>query len=460
MGKMQQFKREIRSSNGRMFAFDLRNGFGAVLGGLFERVARGRVHDKEIREIYGLEDEDGTEPKHVRMSAGPQMSPSAKAGKYTALVSLHGVALYDLEYQPYCFSTLLLSQIMDSLANDPSVDMIVLDINTPGGAVTGTQEAADAVYRAARKKTVVGIINPLCASAGYWIGSQCTKLVSVPSGDIGSIGVFMCHYDCSALMADNGIKPTFIYAGEYKTEGNSMEPLSDEAKAFYQSEVDQTYDDFLTAVARGRGVTKDVVLEKFGKGRCYSAPMAKRLGMIDDVATIKMALQGVGLTMEMPEEGGRRRRGDEQAPDESADSAAAEAPAGDERPTEIDAAAATNQILSTEGCTPITLRQDVEGDERKIYVVEQWPAKSIISEGLIEDPSSYLKVAGETITIGVENGAAVYSKIGVSAIGDWVCSLAAGSSFTEPPPNKVEAELAERKQAAEARRRRLALLGA
>ncbi|MCP1852805.1 MULTISPECIES: S49 family peptidase [unclassified Bradyrhizobium] len=480
MGKMQQFKREIRSSNGRMFAFDLRNGFGAVLGGLFERVARGKVHDKEIREIYGLEDEDGSEPKHVRMSAGPQMSPSAKAGKYTALVSLHGVALYDLEYQPYCFSTLLLSQIMDSLANDPSVDMIVLDINTPGGAVTGTQEAADAVYRAARKKTVVGIINPLCASAGYWIGSQCTKLVSVPSGDIGSIGVFMCHYDCSALMADNGIKPTFIYAGEYKTEGNSMEPLSDEAKAFYQSEVDQTYDDFLTAVARGRGVTKDVVLEKFGKGRCYSAPMAKRLGMIDDVATIKMALQGVGLTMEMPEEGGRRRRGEEQGPDESADAdtvAGANVQAEGVHVTESGVAipgnlfvdgdirahnitSATDQILPTADCGRVAFRMETEGEARTYYVLEHWPAKVVISTGLIETQSPYLKVAGETVTIAVENGAAVYSKIGVSMAGDWICSLADGSSFTEPPPNKAEAELAERKQAAEARRRRLALLSA
>ena len=455
MGKMQQFKREIRSSNGRVFAFDLRNGFGAALGGLFERVARGKVHDKEIREIYGFEDEDGDEPKQVRISAGPQLSPSAKPGKYTALVSLHGVALYDLEYQPYCFSTLLLSQIMDQLTNDPSVDTIVLDINTPGGNVTGTQEAADAVYRAARKKSVVGIINPLCASAGYWIGSQCTKLIAVPSADVGSIGVFMCHYDCSAMLADAGIKPTFIYAGEYKTEGNAMEPLGDEAKAFYQSEVDQTYDDFLTAVARGRGVTKDVVLQKFGKGRCYGAPVAKRLGMIDDIATIKLALQSVGLTMEMPEEGGgRRRRGDDQGPGESAADPSSEVPSAN------DVTSVTDQVLATDDCEKVTFRKDVEGGIAKVYALEPWPARVLISPDVIEAQADVLKVAGDLITIAVENGAAVYSKIGVSETDDWVCSLAEGSSFTEPPPNKAEAELAERARAAEARRRRLALLSA
>jgi signal peptide peptidase SppA len=183
------------------------------------------------------------------------------------------------------FSTSLLAVIMDHLANDPSVDTIVLDINTPGGHVTGTQEAADAVWKA-RQKRGHRHRQSACASAGYWIGSQCTKLIAVPSADIGSIGVFMCHYDCSAMLADAGIKPTFIYAGEYKVEGNSMEPLGDEAKAWFQSEVDQTYQDFLAAVARGRGITADKVLEKFGKGRCYGAPMAKKVGMIDEISTI------------------------------------------------------------------------------------------------------------------------------------------------------------------------------
>ncbi|WP_051334355.1 S49 family peptidase [Bradyrhizobium sp. Ai1a-2] len=456
MGKMQQFKREIRSSNGRVFAFDLRNGFGAVLGGLFEKIARGKVHDQEIREIYGLEDEGDREPMHVRIAAGPQMTPSSKPGKYTALVSMHGVALYDLEFQPYCFSTLLLSQIMDQLANDPTVDTIVLDINTPGGHVTGTQEAADAVFKAAKKKTVVGIINPLCASAGYWIGSQCTRLVAVPSADIGSIGVFMCHYDCSAMLADFGLKPTFIYAGEYKTEGNSMEPLSDEARAFYQSEVDQTYDDFLTAVARGRGVSKDVVLQKFGKGRCYGAPMAKRLGMVDEVATIKLALQSVGLTMEMPEDG-RRRRGEDQAPAEDA-----QAPEGQIAPAaaETEEAAVTDQVVELEGCEPFAVRRDRDGDAIKAYVLEPWPAKVVMAPELFHSQSSYVTVTGTTVTIAVDNGAAVYSKIGISRQGDWVCVLAEGSSFSPPPPSQaqIDAEAAERQHRAHVLRRRLALL--
>jgi signal peptide peptidase SppA len=455
MGKMQQFKREIRSSNGRQFAFDLKNGFGAVLGGLFERVARGKVHDAEIREMYGMEDE--AEPAHVRAMAGPQLSPSSKPGKYTALITAHGVALYDLEYQPYCFSTLLLSQTLETLGNDPSIDQIVIDINTPGGHVTGTQEAADAVWNARKKKPVIGIVNALCASAGYWIGSQCTKLIGVPSADVGSIGVFMCHYDCSAMMADLGVKPTFIFAGEHKTEGNSMEPLGAEAKAWFQSEVDQTYKDFLAAVGRGRGISPEEVLEKFGKGRCFGAPMAKRVGMIDEIAPIRLALQGVGLTMQMPGDG--RRRSEAEGAEEQAE---------------------TNPTAANDAQEPVT---DVESDEPNladagriafhryeangavgIFAAAPWPERATISVAVLDSSSANnVGVAGETITIAVENGAAVYTKVGENELGDWICALAPDSSY-EPAPDQAtwEADRAEKNRLAAAadRRRRLAILDA
>jgi signal peptide peptidase SppA len=477
MGKMQRFKREIRSANGKQFAFDLRSGFGAALGGLFERIARGKVHDAEVREIFGVSD-DEKDPVFVRLQAGPQFVPGQTTGKYTVLVSLHGVALYDLEFQPYCFSTLLLSQIMENLANDASVEAIVLDINTPGGHVTGTQEAADAVWKARQKKPVIGIVNPLCASAGYWIGSQCTKLIGVPSADIGSIGVFMCHYDCSAMLADAGIKPTFIFAGEYKTEGNSMEPLGAEALAWFQSEVDQTYSDFLAAVARGRGITAEKVSERFGKGRCFSAPMAKRAGMIDEIAPIKLALKSCGLTMEMPEETGRRR-GEALENEQAATPPAPDDVAALDQAAGGDDSAAAPTFISRDGCGPCSFTQVSAPGVTTIYVAQPWPAKILIVPEMLEQGGSNrcIFVAGDTITMAVANGAAVYTKIGEAEGGVWVCKLEPDSSYRPAPASdpaafdpkaplevsdefRAEAEAGARRKSAEAHRRRLAILSA
>jgi signal peptide peptidase SppA len=186
---------------------------------------------------------------------------------------------------PYCFSTLLLAQTMNALANDPSVGTIVLDIDSPGGQVTGTAEAADSVFAATKRKKVIGLINPLCASAAYYIGAQCSELISIKSGDVGSVGVFMSHVDCSKMNADMGMKITYIYAGEHKVEGNSDEPLSDSAKAYYQSEVDVIYQDFLKAVARGRKTTVSDVFKNFGGGRCMTATAALKAGLIDQIVS-------------------------------------------------------------------------------------------------------------------------------------------------------------------------------
>lgn len=276
---LDAFRGALRSLAGEIIGIDERRGsfFAATVAAL----ARGRlVRFSELEALVPSARAERAASSDNQFSA---VRPRSSAPG-VIVVPAYGVAFYDFEFPPYAFSTRRFAEKISTAAADPTVDTIVLDINTPGGAVTGTPEAADAVFKAAKKKNVVGIINPLCASAGYWIGSQCTKLIAVPSADVGSIGVFMCHYDFSAALADAGIKPTFIKAGEYKTEGNSMEPLTDAARAFYQSEVDKTYDDFLKAVARGRGVGRHRAKLTFGQGRILRADAALNVGMIDEIA--------------------------------------------------------------------------------------------------------------------------------------------------------------------------------
>ena len=306
---MRQFRRALRAVNGKALAYQIRDGYGSALAPLFERIGRGeRVPDAEIADNldHGRRADDGDDkPQRVRIAAGPMIIPGGKGNKSTALISARGVAMYDLEYQPYCFSTLLLAQTMKGLANDPEIGTIVIDIDSPGGVVTGTPEAAEAVFAAREAKRVVALINPLCASAAYWIASQAGEIVAVPSADIGSIGVFWLHVECAKMLDMDGIKPTFVFAGENKVKGNSFEPLPDDERAFQQGEVDAIYRDFLKAVARGRGVSVADVEKNFGQGRTFMAPQAKRVGMIDRIATLDVVLARYGIAPGMD----MRRRG-------------------------------------------------------------------------------------------------------------------------------------------------------
>jgi ClpP class serine protease len=72
--------------------------------------------------------------------------------------------------------------------------------------------------------------NPAACSAGYWLASQCTELVATPSGETGSVGVFMVHSDLSKMNERIGYKPTYIGTPRYKAEGNPDTELSDDTR--------------------------------------------------------------------------------------------------------------------------------------------------------------------------------------------------------------------------------------
>jgi|GEM_PF-1622690 len=315
MSKMRRMRRELRANLGKVVGYQIRDGYGASIVPVLERAIRGE--HLEDPEFFGALADDSTAMEErdrvSRRFAAPMIIPAGKGGKATALVSVRGMALYDFEYQPFAFSTLLLAQTVTALANDPEIGTIILDIDSPGGVVTGTPEAGDAIFAARKNANVVALINPLAASAAYWIASQASEVVCVPSGDVGSIGVFMMHVDCSAAFDAAGIKPTFIFATDspHKVEGNMFEPLGDETREYLLGEVDVIMAQFVKAVARGRGVPVSKVLSDFGKGRTLMAPAAKAAGMVDRVATIGVAMARWGISAQSLE---GRRRGEDPAP--------------------------------------------------------------------------------------------------------------------------------------------------
>lgn len=183
-------------------------------------------------------------------------------------------------------STRKLSDQMRDFASDDRVGTIVLDIGSPGGLVYGTPEAADAIFEARAAKPVIAVANPFAASAAYWLASQASAFYASRSADVGSIGVYAGHTDQSGFEEKIGMKTTLISAGPKKVLGNPFEPLSEEARDDMQASVDESYAEFLAAVARGRGVTAKDVAENYGQGSMLSARRALSAGMIDGIMTL------------------------------------------------------------------------------------------------------------------------------------------------------------------------------
>lgn len=172
------------------------------------------------------------------------------------------------------------------LVNDPGIESIVIDVDSPGGTVQGVPELADEIFAARDKKKVVAIANSMAASAAYWIGTAAGELVVTPSGEVGSVGVWTAHADASKYFEAIGVKWSLISAGKFKTEGNQYEPLGDEARAAIQEAVDAYYEQFVKAIAKHRGVKVADVRSGFGQGRTVRAKDAVDTGMADRVATM------------------------------------------------------------------------------------------------------------------------------------------------------------------------------
>lgn len=169
---------------------------------------------------------------------------------------------------------------------DPNVGSIVIDVDSPGGQVSGVEELSTEIFQARGQKPITAVANSLAASAAYWIATAADEVVVTPSGEVGSIGVFAAHEDISGMLEQEGVKMSLVSAGKFKTEGNPFEPLTEEARASIQGRVDEYYEMFVLAVARNRGVKRSEVRNGFGEGRVVGAKEAVSLGMADRVATL------------------------------------------------------------------------------------------------------------------------------------------------------------------------------
>lgn len=183
-------------------------------------------------------------------------------------------------------STETIGREFSRLLADESVGSIILEVDSPGGTVWGVPELADKIFAARGTKPVVAVANSYAASAAYWIATAADEVVVTPSGDVGSVGAVMVHWDESMMNEQMGIKPTYISYGKYKVEGNPDAPLSEETLAELQRRVDEVGESFVKAVARNRGTTPARVKADFGQGRTFGAQEAVQRGMADRVATL------------------------------------------------------------------------------------------------------------------------------------------------------------------------------
>ncbi len=228
----------------------------------------------------------------ARISGGPGRGSMNTVGSIMVL-PLYGVIDQKVNAMSAISGGTSVNQFMEGFRtalNDKTVSAIIIDVDSPGGSVAGIPEAASEIYAARGKKPIIAVANPRSASAAYWLACAADELVCMQSGQVGSVGVFTVHNDISKANEMNGRKPTYIKYGAYKTEANPDEPLTEDAQAYMQAQVNQMGDMFVKFVAKARGVSVDTVRSSFGQGRMLMAKDAMAAGMIDSIGTIEQTI--------------------------------------------------------------------------------------------------------------------------------------------------------------------------
>jgi protease-4 len=184
--------------------------------------------------------------------------------------------------------------------DDPSVRAVVLRIDSPGGVVAPTQEIFTAVRRLREaKKPVVASLGSVAASGGYYVAVSADRIFASPGTLTGSIGVVMQLANVEGLLKKVGVEYVVVKAGAYKDVGNIARAMTPEERRILQSLLDDVYDQFISAVAEGRGLEPQAV-RAFAEGRIYSGRQAQGLKMVDDLGGLEDAIEAAAKMAGLP----------------------------------------------------------------------------------------------------------------------------------------------------------------
>ena len=238
------------------------------------------LSDRLNLDVEGLQiKSDAKEQREVATSKGVAIIPivGSISHRPTGIEAMSGMTSYAT-----------LQKQFEAAFNDPNVGSILMDIDSPGGSVAGAFDFRDYLMSKKGTKPVYALARDAMCSAAYLIGSTADKVYATQTARVGSIGVVAMHTDASGKMEKEGLKPTFISAGKFKTAGNPYEKLEGDKLKYLQDSVDESYDMFINAVADARGIDKKVIRDT--EARVYGGKKAVEIGLADGIRTYESVL--------------------------------------------------------------------------------------------------------------------------------------------------------------------------
>lgn len=181
------------------------------------------------------------------------------------------------------------TELFKRVGDSPSVQGVVVSINSPGGTTSGSEELFRGIRDLAAKKPTVAFVDGLAASGGYITALAADRIVARETSLVGSIGVLFQYPDFSKLLNTVGVAVEEVKSGPLKAEPSGFRPATPEARAALQSVVNDTFGWFKDLVASRRGMSPDQ-LAAVSDGRVFSARQGLPLRLVDQLGTERDAI--------------------------------------------------------------------------------------------------------------------------------------------------------------------------
>ena len=196
-------------------------------------------------------------------------------------------------------SKTLLEQIQTAV-DDANIKAIILRVNSPGGSAVASELIRGSLETAKKKgKPVVVSMGNTAASGGYWISMGATRVIADPATITGSIGVFGLAptFEKSlglAKIGQGGIGTTWL-----ANAGKPTQPLDPRLADILTQNVERTYNNFLTVVAKARKLTINDV-HQVAQGRVWTGSQALKHGLVDELGGMHEAFEAARKLAQLP----------------------------------------------------------------------------------------------------------------------------------------------------------------
>ena len=267
----------------------------AASQGFVDRIAQDTEIRDRLRELSNITEEDksfeglslGTYIEHLNPVQMRRGAPGSD--RQIALVYAEG-PIVDGEGEVRQIGGDRFAQKLRDLRLDDDIQAVVLRVNSPGGSAIASEVIKEELELLREEKPVIVSMGNVAASGGYWISMAANEIIAQPNTITGSIGVFGLFFNIEDLSENVGLSWDVVQTSPLANTQTISRPKNPEELAILEQFVNQIYQRFVTEVSDWRDLSMDEV-EAASQGRIWSGLAAERVGLVDRVGGLQMAIE-------------------------------------------------------------------------------------------------------------------------------------------------------------------------